>query len=394
LEIPKGNIQNDIDLINQIPVVNHILEVICRTTGMGFAAIARVTKEKWVACAVRDDINFGLLPGGELQLESTICHEIENSKQGVIIDHVAEDINYSDHHTPAMYGFQSYISMPIILKDGRFFGTLCAIDPHPARLNNPETIGMFKLYADLISFHLNAVEQLSLSENRLQEEKENSELRDQFIAILGHDLRNPVGAIRTSAQLLLRKPLEEREKRLVNIIQDSSFRITGLIENVLDFARGRLGSGITLTRNADEKIGEILLQVITELQVIWPERLIETTIELSAPVNCDGKRIAQLFSNLLGNALTYGDVAQPVVVKVSSDKDKFILSVTNAGKQIPEDKILRLFQPFSRVEGEQSKEGLGLGLYIASEIARAHHGSLKVTSCANQTCFILELPAC
>lgn len=394
MEIPKGNIQNDIDLINQIPVVNHILEVICRTTGMGFAAIARVTKEKWVACAVRDDINFGLLPGGELQLESTICHEIENSKQGVIIDHVAEDINYSDHHTPAMYGFQSYISMPIILKDGRFFGTLCAIDPHPARLNNPETIGMFKLYADLISFHLNAVEQLSLSENRLQEEKENSELRDQFIAILGHDLRNPVGAIRTSAQLLLRKPLEEREKRLVNIIQDSSFRITGLIENVLDFARGRLGSGITLTRNADEKIGEILLQVITELQVIWPERLIETTIELSAPVNCDGKRIAQLFSNLLGNALTYGDVAQPVVVKVSSDKDKFILSVTNAGKQIPEDKILRLFQPFSRVEGEQSKEGLGLGLYIASEIARAHHGSLKVTSCANQTCFILELPAC
>jgi len=394
LEIPKGNIQKDIDLINQIPVVNHILEVICRTTGMGFAAIARVTKEKWVACAVRDDINFGLLPGGELQLESTICHEIENSKQGVIIDHVAEDINYCDHHTPAMYGFQSYISMPIILKDGRFFGTLCAIDPHPARLNNPETIGMFKLYADLISFHLNAVEQLSLSENRLQEEKENSELRDQFIAILGHDLRNPVGAIRTSAQLLLRKPLEEREKRLVNIIQDSSFRITGLIENVLDFARGRLGSGITLTRNADEKIGEILLQVITELQVIWPERLIETTIELSAPVNCDGKRIAQLFSNLLGNALTYGEAAHPVVVKVSSDKDKFILSVTNAGKQIPEDKILRLFQPFSRVEGEQSKEGLGLGLYIASEIARAHHGSLKVTSCADQTCFILELPVC
>lgn len=394
MEIPKGNIQKDIDLINQIPVVNHILEVICRTTGMGFAAIARVTKEKWVACAVRDDINFGLLPGGELQLESTICHEIENSKQGVIIDHVAEDINYCDHHTPAMYGFQSYISMPIILKDGRFFGTLCAIDPHPARLNNPETIGMFKLYADLISFHLNAVEQLSLSENRLQEEKENSELRDQFIAILGHDLRNPVGAIRTSAQLLLRKPLEEREKRLVNIIQDSSFRITGLIENVLDFARGRLGSGITLTRNADEKIGEILLQVITELQVIWPERLIETTIELSAPVNCDGKRIAQLFSNLLGNALTYGEAAHPVVVKVSSDKDKFILSVTNAGKQIPEDKILRLFQPFSRVEGEQSKEGLGLGLYIASEIARAHHGSLKVTSCADQTCFILELPVC
>lgn len=393
MEISTVDIQKDIELINQIPVVNHILEVICRTTGMGFAAIARVTKEKWVACAVKDDINFGLIPGGELKLETTICYEIENSRQAVIIDHVAEDEQFSGHHTPLMYGFQSYISVPIVLKDGRFFGTLCAIDPRPASLNNPETIGMFKLYADLISFHINAVEQLSLSEHRLLEEKENSELRDQFIAILGHDLRNPVGAIRTSAQLLLRKPLEDREKRLVNIIQDSSFRITGLIENVLDFARGRLGAGIVLTRNPDENIDALLSQVISELQVIWPDRTIEKTFNLAAPVNCDGKRIAQLFSNLLGNALTYSQADTPVIVNASSDQEKFVLSVANGGKQIPPDKISRLFQPFSRGDGEQSKEGLGLGLFIASEIANAHGGSLNVTSTVAQTCFVLELPA-
>jgi len=393
LDISKIDIKKDIELINQIPVVNHILEVICRTTGMGFAAVARVTKDKWVACAVRDNINFGLAAGGELELETTICYEIENSKQGVVIDHVAEDDHFCGHHTPLMYGFQSYISLPIILKDGTFFGTLCAIDPKPAQLNNPETIGMFKLYADLISFHLNAVQQLSLSEGRLLEEKENSELRDQFIAILGHDLRNPVGAIRSSAQLLLRKPLEDRERRLVNLIQDSSFRITGLIENVLDFARGRLGSGITLTRNPDEDITGVLSQVITELQVIWPERVIDTHFELHAPVSCDGKRIAQLFSNLLGNALTYGYADSPVTVVVSSNQEKFVLSVANAGKEIPEAKLSRLFQPFSRGEGEQSKEGLGLGLYIASEIASAHGGTLRVTSCADQTCFVLEIPA-
>lgn len=393
MENTQAEILADLEAVNKIPVVNNILEVICHTTGMGFAAIARVTPGRWVACAVKDDIAFGLVPGGELKVETTICHEIENSREGVVIDHVDKDARFYNHHTPALYGFQSYISMPIILKDGRFFGTLCAIDPKPARLNTPEVIGMFKLFTDLISFHLNAIEELFLTETILKEEQQTSELRDQFIAILGHDLRNPVGAIRNSAQLLLRKPLGERELRLVNIIQDSSYRISGLIENVLDFARGRLGDGISLSRNPNEKVEKLLSEVISELIVIWPDRAIQTDFSLNGPVNCDGKRIAQLFSNLLGNALTYGQPEIPVKVTASSDNGTFLLTVSNAGKEIPADKLSRLFQPFSRGEGEQDKEGLGLGLYIASEIARAHHGTLKVTSDSQETSFTLTLPS-
>jgi GAF domain-containing protein len=90
-----------------------------------------------------------------------------------------------------MYRFQSYISMPIFLKDGMFFGTLCAIDPRPARLKNPETIGMFKLFAELIAFHLDAADRLATSEASLSGERQTAELREQFIAVLGHDLRNP-----------------------------------------------------------------------------------------------------------------------------------------------------------------------------------------------------------
>lgn len=154
--LENDDIKNDIEAVNRIPMVPKLLEVICRTTGMGFAAIARVTDNKWVACSVRDEIQFGLQPGGELKLETTICHEIRQSGKGVIIDHVSEDKNYCSHHTPAMYGFQSYISIPIIRQDGEFFGTLCAIDPEPHKLNNMQTIEMFKLFADLISFHLHS----------------------------------------------------------------------------------------------------------------------------------------------------------------------------------------------------------------------------------------------
>ena len=154
----------DVAAIGSIGVVPTILEVMCRVTGMGFSAVARVTGDRWIACAVRDEIEFGLEPGGELKIETAICNEIREHGRVVAIDHVAEDERYCGHPTPEMYGFQSYISVPIRLPDGRFFGALCAIDPKPARVNRFETIGMFKLFADLIALHLDGQERLNRSE--------------------------------------------------------------------------------------------------------------------------------------------------------------------------------------------------------------------------------------
>ena len=155
----SGDTNDDIAAITRLTIVPKLLEIVCRTTGMGFAAIARVTHDKWVACGVRDEIQFGLIPGSELKLETTICHEIRQNGKAVIIDEVRKDDIFCHHHTPALYGFQSYISVPILRQDGSFFGTLCAIDPEPAKLNNPEIVNLFKLFTELISFHLNLVEQ-------------------------------------------------------------------------------------------------------------------------------------------------------------------------------------------------------------------------------------------
>ena len=146
----------DIDLIGSIEAIPTILDVVCRITGMGFAVVARVTEERWVACRVKDQIAFGLEPGGELEVASTICHEIRQSRTPVVINHVAEDAAYCAHPTPARYGFQSYVSMPIVLPDGTFFGTLCAIDPKPALVDRPEVVESFRMFADLIAFHIDA----------------------------------------------------------------------------------------------------------------------------------------------------------------------------------------------------------------------------------------------
>jgi signal transduction histidine kinase len=382
----------DIDAVQRIDAVPRILEIVCRTTGMGFAAVARVTDGRWICCAVRDEIEFGLKPGGELKVETTICHEIRQSHKAVVIDHVAEDEIYRGHHTPAMYGFQSYISVPIALTDGTFFGTLCAIDPRPARLNNPETIGTFKLFAELIASHLNTFDRLAASEAVLLSERQASELREQFIAVLGHDLRNPLASIAAGARMMTKVKSENETSKIALLMQTSINRMSLLIDNVLDFARGRLGGGLSLQRSDGEPIGLILDQVVAELRSSHPDRTINTRFDLTATLNCDGQRIGQLFSNLLGNAVTHGRPDKPIEVRASIQNGIFELSVSNSGDPIPPSAMAQLFQPFYRGTLKHSLQGLGLGLYIASEIARAHGGMLDVNSSADETRFTFRMP--
>jgi signal transduction histidine kinase len=382
--------QADIDAIAGIDAVPTILDVVCRSTGMGFAAVARVTGERWIACRVLDHINFGLQPGGELKVETTICHEIRESREPVVINHVAEDEAYCGHPTPPMYGFQSYISMPIIRRNGEFFGTLCAIDPAPARLKNPEIIGMFRLFAELIAAHLDANEELSRTKTALRDERKLSELRDQFIAVLGHDLRNPVASINSGANLLLRSDLDAKSRNIVILIQGSVVRMRGLIENVMDFARARLGGGVSLELSADMPLAPALEHVVSELRTVDPDRDIDVDFALSEPVRGDAGRIAQLFSNLLGNALAHGAKGTPIRVSAATPSGQFELSVSNSGPSIPAAVLKDLFQPFFR--GKASHQGLGLGLYIASEIARAHGGRIDATSNESETRFTFRMP--
>lgn len=381
----------DIDAVGAIDAVPTILNVVCRVTGMRFAAVARVTQERWICCAVQDEIQFGLLPGGELKVETTICHEVRQSRDEVVIDHVAEDEIYCKHHTPAMYGFQSYISMPIFRQDGSFFGTLCAIDPEPHRLRNPETIGMFKLFAELIAFHLDTSERLATSEASLIGERKASELREQFIAVLGHDLRNPLASIDAGARLLQKTPLNDKAQSIVGMMQGSVVRMSGLINNLMDFARARLGGGINLNPGT-ERLGPVLDQIVSEFRASQPDRTIVTEFALDRPVNCDRVRIAQLASNLIGNALTYGKAGEPIRVAAAVDDAAFTLSVSNRSEPISPVVLERLFRPFSRGDVLPNQQGLGLGLYIASEIAAAHGGKIDVASTLEETRFTFRMP--
>ena len=380
----------DAAAIGRIPALAAILDVVCQATGMGFAAVARVTEQRWVACSVVNRTDLPVQAGGELRLETTICQEIRQHRQSVIIDDVSLDKVYAHHPTPSLYGFQSYVSIPIVLPDGRFFGTLCAVDPQPHKLNTPEIVGMLELFAELVAFHIDATSRVAVTEATLVREREVSVLREQFIAVLGHDLRNPLMSISAGAERLQRRP--ETAAETGRIIQRSVSRMAGLIDNVLDLARGRLGGGLILHCD-DEPLQPALTQVIEELRTIRPECRIDVEFAIDAEVHCDRARVAQLLSNLLGNAITHGASDQPIKVSAATRQDRFELSVTNQGPPIPPAAFERLFQPFFRGEVQRNQQGLGLGLYIASEIARAHGGDIEVCSTDAQTRFTFCMQA-
>jgi signal transduction histidine kinase len=397
-EPASGSVQNDplsrdIGVIARIDAVPSILEVCCRITGMGYAAVARVTEDRWIACAVRDEIGFGLGVGGELPVKTTLCDEVRDNREVIVFDHAAENPQYADHHTPLTYGLQSYISMPIVRSDGSFFGTLCAIDPNPHNASKPETVETFRLFAQLIAGQLDAEDRLARSEAALLDEREAAELRDQFIAVLGHDLRNPLAAVQAGAALLRTTPLSDKAAGIVDQMQDSGERMSRLINDVLDFARGRLGGGLPVAPRRAVQMGPVLEQVIGELRSGHAARIIRTELALDRLVACDPDRIGQLLSNLLGNALSHGDPDGEVAVCAISDEDGFTLSVANTGAPIPAGARSELFKPFSRLKPGEVREGLGLGLYIASQIALAHGGRIEVVSDQTETRFTFRMPS-
>ena len=383
----------DISTLAKIDAVPLILNMVKHVTGMRFAAIARVTDTKWIACAVDDSIDFGLKPGAELVLETTICHEIRQHRQPVIFTHASQHPVYSTHHTPNIYSLESYVSIPIVRANGDFFGTLCAIDQVPARFDEDAVLKTLTLFAQLIAAQLDVQEDLDSKAKALVDAAEIGGLRDQFIAVLGHDLRSPLSAIRMSADLLETRLPAGREQKLAIAIRQSSQRMSMLIEDVLDFSRGKLGGGIPVKRVVHDDLGQMFTRVIDEGAASHPDVVIEREIALSSGIFCDAGRIGQLLSNLLGNAVTHGSRAHPIKVSAAMYENHIVLSVSNQGPKIPERLLPRLFQPFTRSANGGREEGLGLGLYIASEIVKAHKGTLSVTSTDETgTCFVARFP--
>jgi sigma-B regulation protein RsbU (phosphoserine phosphatase) len=310
---------------------------------------------------------------------------------------MAGRIYYETHIAPLlrMQGFFNEFALDFVTESGERL----AVIANAAEQRTPEgTLLSTRLVViratDRRRYERELIDARTVATESLKSEREAAELREQFIAVLGHDLRNPLAAISAGARILQRSGAlqEQRELRVLDMINTTVTRMSDLIGNILDFARGRLGGGITLSRDANRPLAPVLEQVIDELRTASRGRIIETSIAIADPVNCDRTRIGQLASNLIGNALAHGAPDMPVRVGASTERGLFEFWVANAGEPIPEAAMDKLFEPFFRGDIRASRQGLGLGLHIASQIAQAHGGRIAVTSTPAETRFVFTMP--
>ncbi len=265
-------------------------------------------------------------------------------------------------------------------------------------LRNPEgvLIGFAKVTRDL-TVRREAEENrraLAVERAALAEKARTQEFQERFLAILGHDLRNPLASIDMGAGILRQRATDPADIRVIDRMRASSLRMSRMIEQILDLTRSRLGGGLQINPQPFD-LRDAIEHIADELRTANPSR----TIEVSTPSlsgTWDRDRLEQVFSNLVGNALGYGDPIKPVSVRAYADGGFVVVEVHNEGNPIPRELQTVIFDPFRRGERDSrmpKTAGLGLGLYISNEVVVAHGGRIDIQSGVSEgTTFQIRLP--
>jgi signal transduction histidine kinase len=256
-------------------------------------------------------------------------------------------------------------------------------------LYKPVDVRILKNKADVF-FQLHR-QKLQLAQE-LRERSETLRLNEMFTAVLGHDLRNPLGAILMAAQLLAHQTEDEGIRKTAERMRSSGMRMSRMIDAMLDLARARLAGGIPVTL-APTDFGNVIERVLRESEVSFPGHRVEFRHEGDLQGQWDADRLAQMASNLISNALQYGKKDEPIEVRLDgAQRDNIRLSIGNAGS-IPAETLPKIFDPFRGGQRQPGQnEGLGLGLYIVQQIVHAHRGHIEVDSKDGRTTFRLTIP--
>lgn len=250
---------------------------------------------------------------------------------------------------------------------------------------------------DLTRFN-EAIDQ-SLAESITRYTQDLDQSKEMFLAILGHDLRTPLGAVITSAKFMLETDeLEEPYSTLTSRIVSSSMRMNHMVGALLDFTRSRLGGSIPIVRDT-MSMGKVVHDVVNEIAAANPNRTVRVNARGGLEGHWDCARISQVLTNLIGNALEHGAAQTDVTVDVRGDEKEVAIAIHNEGAAIPADRLNGIFNPMRAQErmGKATSPGpsgnLGLGLYIAERIVNAHKGRIEVESRKQRgTTFTVHLP--
>lgn len=277
---------------------------------------------------------------------------------------------------------------------------VCAVHGHVIGADEPATIESLQERARSLEQEIEKRKELERAlrealdrEKHMRLEAERSmHFNDMFSGMLGHDLRNPLGAITMGATYIVRADVDDKTKRAANRIVSSAERMSRMIDQLLDFTRIRVGGGLRLEYSSLD-LAEVCLKIKDELEAANPESFIELRTHGSGRGEWDHDRLQQVLSNIVGNAVSHGKDGAPVLVAIDGDDPLHVgVSVHNEGS-VPPDVLPMLFEAFRGTKQVQRTQGLGLGLYISRQIVEAHGGTVFVSaSSTSGTTMRIRLP--
>jgi PAS domain S-box-containing protein len=352
--------------------------------------------------SVKDYAIFLLDPGGHVATWNAGAERIKGYRADEIIGR-----HFSTFYPPEdVASGKCEMELEVAARDGRFEdegwrvrkdGTRMWANVVITALRDPGggLVGYAKVTRDLTERRIAEQEMQTLAAERaaLVERSRMQEFQERFLAILGHDLRNPLAAIDTGAGILRQRVSDPVMLRVVDRMRSSAARMARMIGQIMDLTRTRLADGLRLQREPGD-LRDTILRIVEELRSAHPS----TTVTVDCPPLpglWDRDRMEQVFSNLIGNAIDYGEAGRPVTVKAVFD-DAVVVEVHNDGPPIPEEAQPTVFAAFRRGDRESrtsKTSGLGLGLYISNEVVRAQGGRIEVHSTlAEGTTFRVTFP--
>ncbi|WP_343561418.1 GAF domain-containing sensor histidine kinase [Sphingobacterium sp.] len=372
--------------VGAINASQRILETMCSHIQMRYGLIRKKRGDKWDNCCVYDYHSQQVI----IQDSDTyvkIYQEIRKGFEPIYIDNVDRCTKQQWGELLQEFGLKSYISYPILNKNNRIVGHLSFMNDEPVEFDRSKLETLFPFCSDLIATDFSTTTETLHLKNILEQERMYSKNRDLILFSLAHDLNNPVSIIKLLSQYLGQHLENGTQKILAKKIENTSSRMKGVIDDILDFSNtrfGREGESHTELVNMEQ----LIKQVLSEFEVIH-DKTVLTNMRLPLNVHSDKNKMGRAFVNLISNAIKHGAPHKEIEINAFIEKDNFIFSVTNYFSATRLPNTSDLFKPFLRGSGSK---GLGLGLYVTKEIAKFHHGDIEVVIEDTKITFKLLIP--
>lgn len=374
----QSGLHRDLAAVAGDEAVAELLAAVCDVSGLGFAVIAEVSENSWTALAVLDRIRMNVVVGQQLDVTTTLCRQVCRTRKLVVMDHASTDPRYAGDPVPKLYGFESYISAPIVLGNGAYAGNLCALDRRPSYISDPRLQLMFHCYARLLAQHVEA--RTTRQSRRVAPLNKHivGNLRGLFVALLA--LAPSAGAQPEVPPRQVPVDLAPAPalRQLADRVFSQRHSLATLVNDVLVCTRGRLNGGMPGHIWKVDDLHARLTAVVADTAAANPDRTIITNIAFDQPVDCDPRLIQELASHLLQHALAHNAPAGPVSFIVSTQDNDLEIAVWNEGHPIAKQALRTVFSPALRLGTEPAPARFSL--HTCAAIVRAHLGTIGMTS--------------